>query len=297
YLVIAAILTLMIPYNELSPDVALPEAFSYQGFPLGKYFVAVGGIFAMTTSLLTYLFSGSRIMYAMAHDGLLFEFFGSVNSKTQAPVRAVFFCGLTAATVALFVDTNKLVEMLSIGTMLAYTMVAISVILDRYKPPEELDCEGFTIKVPILKKVDGNANAGDANTNAEDIQPSWCDMMRACWRRRVTKTIYSTLQSDDINNPEVSPQPPLPDSQTYGTACLACAWYAIYFTFGFRNSKEGKKDDEIKKFLLKYSPSLSARSSEDITPQSSSTSSDDEWLSSMIATSEEERSPVKKRPK
>lgn len=218
YLVVAGILTLMIPYHQLSPGVALPDAFIYQGFPLGKYFVAVGGVFAMTTSLVTYLFSGSRIMYAMANDGLLFEFFGSVNVKTQAPVRSVFFCGLVAAIVALFVDTNKLVEMLSIGTMLAYTMVAISVLLDRYKPPHS-EYEGLTIQIPTIHQKDSNENK--ATSTVDDT--TCCKRIREVWHRCDNKT--------DKEVTEQVPKP-LPDSNSFSIACTACATMVIS-TYGF----------------------------------------------------------------
>lgn len=68
--------------------------------------------------------------------------------------------------------------------------------------------------------------------------------------------------------------------------------FAVYFTYGIRNSKEGQHNDGIRKFLMKYSPS-----SDDASPLSSSTTSDDELLSSMLITTDEERSPSDKRQK
>lgn len=69
--------------------------------------------------------------------------------------------------------------------------------------------------------------------------------------------------------------------------------FAVYFTYGIRNSKEGQEDDEVKRFLMKYS-----QSSENTSLPSSSTSSDDELLSSMVQTTDEDRSPTdQRRPK
>lgn len=69
--------------------------------------------------------------------------------------------------------------------------------------------------------------------------------------------------------------------------------FAVYFTYGIRNSKEGQEDDEVKRFLIKYS-----HSSENTSLPSSSTSSDDELLSSMVQTTDEDRSPTdQRRPK
>ncbi|XP_031568707.1 cationic amino acid transporter 4-like [Actinia tenebrosa] len=234
YLVIASVLTLMIPYNLLSPDTALPEAFAYENFPLGKYFVAVGGVFAMTTCLLTYLFSGARIAYAMANDGLIFEFFGKVHTKTRVPVRAVCVCGFTAATVALFVDVNNLVEMLSIGTLLAYTMVAIAVILDRYMPHTlEESLNEFSITVPVLRKdppIDNNDNAGqDSNrgdgTNLFDCCPN-------LFKRKDNRTTnYNELPKTEDGIRKMK-EPKTPTDQTYGVSCLACACLVVS-VFGF----------------------------------------------------------------
>ena len=230
YLVIATVLTLMIPYNQLSNKTALPEAFAYQGFPLGKYFVAVGGVFAMTTCLLTYLFSGARIAYAMANDGLVFSFLGKVHTKTRVPVRAVCTCGLIAAVVAMFVDINKMVEMLSIGTMLAYTMVAIAVILDRYMPHVlEESLSEFSIAVPVLKKdlpTDGNANEGQ-DSNRRDGKNLLCCCPRFFKRSKTTTASYEELPTidGDVTKKEESSQ--IPTDQTYRISCLACACLVV----------------------------------------------------------------------
>lgn len=230
YLVIATVLTLMIPYNQLSTSTALPEAFAYEGFPLGKYFVAVGGVFAMTTCLLTYLFSGARIAYAMANDGLIFGFFGKVHTKTRVPVRAVCVCGLTAATVALFVDINKMVEMLSIGTLLAYTMVAIAVILDRYMPHTlEESLNEFSIDVPVLKK-DDNGNEREDNSNRGEPVALF-DCCPNLFKRKENTTKYIELPTTEDDNTKKK-EPKIPTDQTYGISCLACA-SLIVSVFGF----------------------------------------------------------------
>ena len=137
YLITAAMLTLMIPYTHLPPQSILPEAFEHEGFLIGKYFVAVGGLFALSTALLGYNFAGSRILYAMSNDGLIFPFFKKISVSRQVPLRAVSVCGLAAACVCLFLDVHDMVEMLSIGTLLAYTAIPIAVLLERYRPRQE----------------------------------------------------------------------------------------------------------------------------------------------------------------
>ena len=134
YLITAAILTLIIPYRKLSDFSPLPDAFAYKGFEVGRYFVAIGGFFGMSAALLTFNYAGARLIYAMANDGLLFQSLARINTRNHVPVRATLLCGMIAAAIALFVDLRDLVEMLSIGTLLAYTAVSLAVILERHKP-------------------------------------------------------------------------------------------------------------------------------------------------------------------
>lgn len=88
----------------------------------------------MTTTLFGSLFSLPRIMYAMANDGLLFGFLGHINNRTQVPVLNLAISGFLSALIALLFDLQHLVEFMSIGTFLAYTIVSASVIILRYRP-------------------------------------------------------------------------------------------------------------------------------------------------------------------
>jgi amino acid transporter len=83
YILVSAALTLMVPYWTISTSAALPEAFSNIGLNWAKYVVSIGALCGMTTTLFGSLFSLPRCMYAMASDGLLFSFLGSINQKTQ----------------------------------------------------------------------------------------------------------------------------------------------------------------------------------------------------------------------
>lgn len=89
---------------------------------------------AMNTVLLCNLFSLPRIVYAMAEDGLFFSIFARVNPITKVPINAILVFGILMATMALIFDLEALVQFLSIGTLLAYTFVAASVIVLRFQP-------------------------------------------------------------------------------------------------------------------------------------------------------------------
>ncbi|BES96324.1 cationic amino acid transporter [Nesidiocoris tenuis] len=134
YILVGSALTLMVPYWAISPTAALPEAFSTVGLPWARYAVSLGALCGMTTTLLGSLFSLPRCMYSMAADGLIFSFLGRVNKTTQVPVVNLIVSGLSSAIIALLFDLQKLVEFMSIGTLLAYTIVSASVIILRYRP-------------------------------------------------------------------------------------------------------------------------------------------------------------------
>lgn len=141
YVSVSVILTLMVPLSEIDADAPLMEMFAMHGCTWAKYIVAVGSIAGLTVSLLGSLFPMPRVIYAMAGDGLLFKFLASVSSYTETPAVACVVSGFLAALLSLLVSLRDLIEMMSIGTLLAYTLVSLCVLLLRYQP--EGDIHGF----------------------------------------------------------------------------------------------------------------------------------------------------------
>ncbi|TMW51578.1 hypothetical protein DOY81_003365 [Sarcophaga bullata] len=156
YILVSAALTLMIPTNDINPAASLPEAFGQMGLPWAKYIITIGALCGMTTTLLGSLFALPRCMYAMASDGLLFSFFGKINSVTQVPVLNLAISGLFSALLALVFDLRNLVEFMSIGTLLAYTIVAASVIILRYRPLPILENPIYAPDTPENEDDDEN---------------------------------------------------------------------------------------------------------------------------------------------
>ncbi|KAM9756399.1 LOW QUALITY PROTEIN: cationic amino acid transporter 3-like [Dama dama] len=191
---VSAGLTLMVPYYQIHPDSPLPQAFLHVGWDPARYVVAVGTLCALTSRLehgslspsflslhvLIYIdifFSGllgdmfpmPRVMYVMAEDGLLFRGLAQIHAHTGTPVMAIISSGTLAAVTVLLFRFSDLVDLLSIRTLLAYSLVSLSVLALRYQPDQNFSKKEKTEEeIEMKPKVEGNrsepvSEAGNSN--------------------------------------------------------------------------------------------------------------------------------------
>ncbi|KAK5645590.1 hypothetical protein RI129_006890 [Pyrocoelia pectoralis] len=157
YFGISVVLTMMWPYYDQHADAPFPYVFEKVGWPVIKWIVTIGAIFAICTSLMGGMFPLPRILYAMANDGLIFIFLSRVHPKTKTPLIATLVAGVLGGIMATVFDLQQLIDMMSIGTLLAYTIVAICVLILRYEEHHQVEVgkDDSHCKTPsvLLKKV------------------------------------------------------------------------------------------------------------------------------------------------
>ncbi|XP_018405196.1 PREDICTED: cationic amino acid transporter 3 isoform X2 [Cyphomyrmex costatus] len=136
YFGVSIVLTMMLPYYAQNADAPFPHAFDEIGWPVVKWIVNIGAIFALCTSLLGAMFPLPRVLYAMASDGIIFKTLSKVHPKTMTPIYGTVLSGLFIGLMTLIFNLQQLIDMMSIGTLLAYTIVAICVLILRYQKEE-----------------------------------------------------------------------------------------------------------------------------------------------------------------
>ncbi|XP_023704645.2 high affinity cationic amino acid transporter 1 isoform X3 [Cryptotermes secundus] len=145
YFGVSTVLTLMWPYYLQDSDAPIPKVFLETGWPVAQWIVTIGGIFGLCASLFGAMFPLPRIIYAMAMDGLIFQFLGKVHHYFKTPFYGTLIAGLLTGLMAAIFDLDQLVNMMSIGTLLAYTIVAACVLLLRYKADVHEETEGYAL--------------------------------------------------------------------------------------------------------------------------------------------------------
>lgn len=186
YVTSSFMLTLVVPYDHVDQGSALVQMWTYVGAPKCRAIVAIGATAGLSVAMFGSMFPMPRVIYAMAQDGLIFKQLSHLWQRTNAPGIATIGSGLAASLVALTVRLEILVEMMSIGTLLAYTLVSTCVLVLRYQPhstslvdllpaglrtpqpPSTPDPANMPAEVAVSAKSASSSSANNKNNNSNN---------------------------------------------------------------------------------------------------------------------------------
>ena len=135
YIAVAAILTGLIPYSKIDIHAPVAEALSVVGYRWGAAVVAVGAVAGITSVLVVMMIGQIRVFFAMSRDGLLGPWLSAVHPKFRTPHHATYLTGVAVAVLAAFIPIGDAADMTNIGTLFAFVLVCIGVMVLRYTKP------------------------------------------------------------------------------------------------------------------------------------------------------------------
>jgi amino acid transporter len=137
YIAVVAVLTGMVPYDQLSKDAGVSDAFKHAGLPWAEVIIASAGVAGITSVLLVMMLSAPRVFLAMARDGLVPRgFFADVHPRFRTPWKSTIAIGVFVALLAGLLPIDALLHLTNIGTLFAFVIVCGAVIIMRRTNPE-----------------------------------------------------------------------------------------------------------------------------------------------------------------
>jgi APA family basic amino acid/polyamine antiporter len=137
YILMSSVMTGLVPFKQLND--AAPVAVALESHPQLAWlssWVIWGALFGLTSVIITMIIPQARIWLTMSHDGLLPKFFGAVHPRFRTPHIATLITGVLAATFAGLLPIGILGELVSIGTLIAFIVVCVGVLVLRYTRPD-----------------------------------------------------------------------------------------------------------------------------------------------------------------
>jgi len=138
YVIVSALLTGIVPYQDFKGHEAAPVAYALQlvnqDWMAG--IISLGAILGMTTVMLVMLYGQTRVTFAMSRDGLMPKFFSNIHEKYRTPYAATWLIGLVAGLMGALVPLQELAELVNMGTLAAFVLISIAVVVLRKTRPD-----------------------------------------------------------------------------------------------------------------------------------------------------------------
>jgi APA family basic amino acid/polyamine antiporter len=136
YILVSLVLTGMVPYDQLDKSAPVASAFSENGITWAVFIITLAATAGLTSVMLVMMLGQTRIFLGMSKDGLLPNFFKTLHPTFKTPHKSTILVGGIISIVAALTPINKVSEMCSMGTLLAFAMVCVAVMILRVKKPE-----------------------------------------------------------------------------------------------------------------------------------------------------------------
>jgi APA family basic amino acid/polyamine antiporter len=136
YVAVSLVVVGMQNYAELSPTAPLAEAFSSVGLPVFSGIISLGALAGLTSVVMILMLGQSRVLFAMSRDRLLPPGLARVHPTFGTPYRITIITGVVVALLAGFLPVTKLAELVNIGTLFAFVLVSIGVLILRRTRPD-----------------------------------------------------------------------------------------------------------------------------------------------------------------
>ncbi|MGB9470816.1 MAG: amino acid permease [Candidatus Acidiferrum sp.] len=138
YIAVAGVLTGMVHWQDVNIEAPVAEAFLDRGLATASHIITLGALAGLTSVMLVMLLGQTRVLYSMANDGLLpRKFFADIHTKFRTPYKNTILVGLLAAIVGSITPIDDIGKMVNIGTLLAFIIVCIAVMVMRHTNPDQ----------------------------------------------------------------------------------------------------------------------------------------------------------------
>jgi APA family basic amino acid/polyamine antiporter len=138
YISVAAVLTGMVPWRDINIEAPIAQAFLDRGLNTASHVITLGALAGLSSVMLVMLLGQTRVLYAMANDGLLpSKFFADIHPKFRTPWKNTILVGCLAGVVGSVTPIDDIGKMVNIGTLLAFVIVCIAIMVLRKTNPAQ----------------------------------------------------------------------------------------------------------------------------------------------------------------
>lgn len=150
YILVTLVITGMVKYSEMDITAPIAAAFADYGLNYAVWLISLAAVAGLTSVLLVQMLGQTRLFLAMSKDGLLpKKIFSVLHPKFRTPYKGTILTGLVVSLVAGLVPIETIAKMVNIGTLFAFVMVSLAVLIMRYKEPDV----SRPFRVPFLPLV------------------------------------------------------------------------------------------------------------------------------------------------